>query len=163
ILAAAKASGAEAVHPGYGFLAENAGFARRCTEANLVFIGPTPAAIEQMGDKVAARTAMRAAKVPVAPGSDGTLNSDEEAVTICGEIGYPVMLKAAAGGGGKGMRLVQRAEDLRSALRAVRSEARSSFGDDRFYVERYVTKPRHVEIQVMADMHGNTVHLYERE
>lgn len=163
ILAAAKQSGAEAIHPGYGFLAENAGFARRCRAAGLTFIGPTPEAIEQMGDKVAARTVMRAAKVPVVPGSDGTLANDEEAVAVCEQIGYPVMLKAAAGGGGKGMRLVHRADELRSALRAVRSEARSSFGDDRFYVERYVTKPRHVEIQVMADSQGNTVHLYERE
>jgi len=158
ILDAARKSGAEAIHPGYGFLAENAGFARRCTEAGLVFIGPRPEAIEAMGDKVAARELMKKAKVPCVPGSDGAVADEDEVAAICAKVGFPVMLKAAAGGGGKGMRMVQRAEDLRSSLRAVRSEAKSSFGDDRLYVEKFVTKPRHVEIQVMADTHGNVVY-----
>jgi len=163
ILAAARQSGAEAIHPGYGFLAENPDFARRCKDAGIVFIGPSPEAMEQMGDKVAARTLMQKAGVPVVPGSGGTLDTPEEVINACNRIGYPVMLKAAAGGGGKGMRLVHKAEELQSALRAVRSEAKSSFGDDRMYVEKYVTKPRHVEVQVMADAHGHTVHVFERE
>ncbi len=163
VLEAARQSGAEAIHPGYGFLAENAEFSRRCTEAGIVFIGPPAAAIRAMGDKVAARALMQKARVPVVPGSGGTLDTAEEVVATCSQIGYPVMLKAAAGGGGKGMRLVHSADELHSALRAVRSEAKSSFGDDRMYVEKYVTKPRHVEVQVVADTYGNTVHLFERE
>jgi acetyl-CoA carboxylase biotin carboxylase subunit len=163
ILEAARQSGADAIHPGYGFLAENPGFARRCRDADITFIGPTAEAMEQMGDKVAARTLMQKARVPVVPGSGGTLDTPEEVIEVCKRIGYPVMLKAVAGGGGKGMRLVQKAEELPSALRAVRSEAKSSFGDDRMYVEKYLSKPRHVEVQVMADTQGNTVHLFERE
>jgi acetyl-CoA carboxylase biotin carboxylase subunit len=163
IISAARQSGAQAIHPGYGFLAENAGFSRRCREEGILFIGPSPEAINAMGDKVAARTLMQKAKVPVVPGSAGTLSTPEEVVSVCDRIGYPVMLKAVAGGGGKGMRLVHKAEELHSALRAVRSEAKSSFGDDRMYVEKYVTKPRHVEVQVMADTHGHTVHVFERE
>ncbi len=163
IINVARRSGAEAIHPGYGFLSERSAFAQRCAEAGIVFIGPPASAIEKMGDKVEARKLMMSAGVPVVPGSDGTLDSESEVVAGCQRIGFPIMLKAAAGGGGKGMRLVQRAEDLTSALRAVRSEARSSFGDDRLYVERFVDKPRHVEIQVMADRHGNCVHVYERE
>jgi len=163
ILDAVRRSGAQAVHPGYGFLAENPAFARACAAEHITFIGPSPEAMEQMGDKVAARTLMQKARVPVVPGSGGTLDSPEEVVAVCHRIGFPVMLKAAAGGGGKGMRMVQKAEDLSSALRAVRSEAKSSFGDDRMYVEKYVNKPRHVEVQVMADTHGNTVHVFERE
>jgi len=163
ILGAARASGAEAIHPGYGFLAENSTFAKRCREVGIVFIGPSPESIDAMGDKVAARTLMTKARVPVVPGSGGTLDTAEEVVAVCEKIGYPVMLKAAAGGGGKGMRLVHKAEDLQSSLRAVRSEAKSSFGDDRMYVEKFVTKPRHVEVQVMADTQGNTVYLFERE
>src|SRR5262249_25613013 len=154
-----RQSGAEAVHPGYGFLAENSAFARRCREEGVVFIGPSPEAIDAMGDKVAARSLMQRAKVPVVPGSGGTLATEEEVVALCERIGYPVMLKAAAGGGGKGMRMVQRPDELHSALRAVRAEAKSSFGDDRMYVEKFVTKPRHVEVQVMADTQGNTVHV----
>src|SRR5262249_17649259 len=163
IIAAAHQSGAQAIHPGYGFLAENATFSRRCKEEGIVFIGPSPEAIDAMGDKVAARTLMQAAKVPVVPGSPGTLSSAEEVKAVCEQIGFPVMIKAAAGGGGKGMRLVHTADELTSALRAVRSEAKSSFGDDRLYVEKFVTKPRHVEVQVMADAHGHTVHVFERE
>jgi acetyl-CoA carboxylase biotin carboxylase subunit len=163
ILSAARRSGADAIHPGYGFLAENPEFVRRCDDAGIVFIGPSAEAMEQMGDKVAARTLMQKSGVPVVPGSGGTLDTPEEVTEACNRIGFPVMLKAAAGGGGKGMRLVHEAEELQSALRAVRSEAKSSFGDDRMYVEKYVTKPRHVEVQVMADKLGNTVHVFERE
>jgi acetyl-CoA carboxylase, biotin carboxylase subunit len=163
IMDVAQQCAADAIHPGYGFLAENPVFARRCREASIVFIGPSPEAMEQMGDKVAARTLMQKARVPVVPGSGGTLDTPEEVMEVCGRIGFPVMLKAAAGGGGKGMRLVYKAEELPSALRAVRSEAKSSFGDDRLYVEKYVTKPRHIEVQVMADTQGHTVHLFERE
>ncbi|MGH7856325.1 MAG: acetyl-CoA carboxylase biotin carboxylase subunit, partial [Candidatus Binatia bacterium] len=159
----AKRSGAEAIHPGYGFLAENAGFARRCGQAGLVFIGPTPEAIEAMGDKVSARQLMIRAKVPVVPGSNGTLDTEDEIVETALRLGFPVMLKASAGGGGKGMRMVSSEKEIRAAARAARSEAKSSFGDDRIYVEKFVDSPRHVEVQVMGDTHGNVVHLYERE
>jgi len=162
ILAAARDSGADAIHPGYGFLAENAAFAHRCAEAGLTFIGPPPAAITGMGDKVEARKLMTASGVPVVPGSEGTL-SDDEVLATADKIGYPVMLKASAGGGGKGMRLVASRAEMASALRAVRSEARSSFGDDRLYLEKLVLGPHHIEVQVLADTHGNTVHVFERE
>jgi acetyl-CoA carboxylase, biotin carboxylase subunit len=162
IINAAKASGADAIHPGYGFLAENANFARRCEQEGLVFIGPPPDAIIAMGDKVEARKLMIAAGVPVVPGSKDTLDDDEVAAEA-ERIGYPVMIKASAGGGGKGMRMVPSANELVSALRAVRSEAKSSFGDDRLYLEKFVLGPHHVEVQVLADTHGNTVHVFERE
>jgi acetyl-CoA carboxylase biotin carboxylase subunit len=163
ILAAARSTDAEAVHPGYGFFSENAGFARAVADAGLVFIGPPPDAIVRMGDKVEARKLMAAAGVPVVPGSPGTLETEAEVRTVAKKIGFPIMLKAAAGGGGKGMRLVENDKDLGSAVRTVASEAKSSFGDGRFYVEKFVTRPRHIEIQVFADQHGNTVHLFERE
>jgi acetyl-CoA carboxylase, biotin carboxylase subunit len=163
ILAAAKASGAEAIHPGYGFLSERAAFAEACTAAGLVFIGPSAAAISAMGDKVEARRLMRKANVPVVPGSDDALDSDTDVEKLAREIGFPVMLKAAGGGGGKGMRLVGQASELAGALRAARSEARSAFGDDRVYVEKAIVRPRHVEVQVLGDTHGNVIHLYERE
>ncbi len=163
ILEAAKRTGAEAIHPGYGFFSENARFARAVADAGLTFIGPSPSAIEQMGDKVEARKLMAAAGVPVVPGSPGTLETEEEVRTLAAKIGYPIMLKAAAGGGGKGMRLIERDEDLGAAVRMVASEAKSSFGDGRFYVEKFVNRPRHIEVQVFADNHGNTVHLFERE
>ena len=159
----AKRSGAQAVHPGYGFLSERAHFARACADAGLVFIGPTPEAIDAMGDKVEARKRMIAAKVPVVPGSGGTLDDEEEIVAAAVSIGFPVMLKAAAGGGGKGMRLVSAEGEIRAAARAARSEAKSAFGDDRVYVERFVDSPRHIEVQVLGDTHGNVVHVYERE
>jgi acetyl-CoA carboxylase biotin carboxylase subunit len=162
ILETARASGADAVHPGYGFLAENAGFARRCAEAGLIFVGPPPDAITRMGDKVEARKLMIAAGVPVVPGSEDTL-ADDEVLAAAERIGYPVMLKASAGGGGKGMRMVQGPAEMPSALRAVRSEARSSFGDDRLYLEKFVLGPHHIEVQVLADTHGNTIHVFERE
>jgi acetyl-CoA carboxylase biotin carboxylase subunit len=162
LIEVAKKSGAEAIHPGYGFLAENTTFARACHQEGIVFIGPTPEAIEQMGDKVTARSIMQKAGVPVVPGTD-ILSSEEEVLGAVEGIGLPVMFKASAGGGGKGMRLVHSAEEVVSALRAVRSEAKSSFGDDRMYVEKFIDKPRHVEVQVLADTLGHTIHLYERE
>jgi acetyl-CoA carboxylase, biotin carboxylase subunit len=159
----AKRSGAEAVHPGYGFLSERAHFAEACANAGLVFIGPSPQAIDAMGDKVEARKRMIAAKVPVVPGSEGTIESEEQIISAAVKIGFPVMLKAAAGGGGKGMRLVESEREIRAGARAARSEAKSAFGDDRIYVERFVDSPRHVEVQVLGDTHGNVVHVYERE
>ena len=163
ILAAAKATGAEAVHPGYGFFSENAGFARAVADAGLVCIGPPPGAIEKMGDKVEARKLMAKAGVPLVPGSPGTLETEEEVRAVAKKIGFPIMLKAAAGGGGKGMRLVSDEKDLASAVRTVASEAKSSFGDGRFYVEKFVNHPRHIEVQVFADQMGETVHVFERE
>jgi acetyl-CoA carboxylase biotin carboxylase subunit len=163
IIDAALASGAEAIHPGYGFLAENAQFARACEQQELVFIGPPSAAIELMGDKTAARRAMQAAGVPIVPGIERFLQDDDEARQVVASMGYPVMIKAALGGGGRGMRLVHDEARLAEALRAARSEARSSFGDAAIYVEKYVSNPRHVEIQVLADAYGRIVHLGERE
>jgi acetyl-CoA carboxylase biotin carboxylase subunit len=163
IIDAASRTGAEAVHPGYGFFSENADFARAIEAAGLTFIGPPASAIEQMGDKVEARKLMMAAGVPVVPGSPETLQGEEEVRAVARRIGYPIMLKAAAGGGGKGMRLVENDVDLASLVRSVANEAKSSFGDGRFYVEKFVPRPRHIEVQVFADCLGNTVHLFERE
>ena len=163
IIDAAKRSGAEAIHPGYGFLAENAEFARAVGDAGLVFIGPSPAAMEVMGSKTSARRAAIAAGAPVVPGTTEALASFEDARETSVRIGYPVMLKAAAGGGGKGMRQVSTEADLRSAFEAAQSEAASAFGNSDVYVEKIVEKPRHIEIQIFADQHGNYVHLGERE
>jgi acetyl-CoA carboxylase biotin carboxylase subunit len=163
LIAVAQRTGAEAIHPGYGFLSERAHFAQACADAGLVFIGPSPQAIDAMGDKVEARKRMIAAGVPVVPGSQGTIESEEEIVSAAVKIGFPVMLKAAAGGGGKGMRLVESEQEIRAGARAARSEAKSAFGDDRIYVERFVDSPRHVEVQVLGDKHGSVVHVYERE
>jgi acetyl-CoA carboxylase biotin carboxylase subunit len=163
ILAAAKDTGADAIHPGYGFLSENAGFARAVLESGLIWVGPSPEAIEAMGSKTESRRRMEAAGVPVVPGTKSALQSVEEAERIAQELGFPVMLKASAGGGGKGMRQVDRVEDIGSALSAARSEAANSFGDDSVYIEKRIVGPRHVEVQILADMHGNTVHLFERD
>src|SRR5262245_6377542 len=163
IVAAARASGAAAVHPGYGFLAENAGFAEACAAAGLVFIGPPPAAIRAMGDKLAARRVATRTSVPVVPGTADPVGSDEEAARVAREVGYPVMLKAAMGGGGKGMRLVHAPGELAPALRAARAEAGAAFGDAAGYLERYVAEPRHIENQVLADSPGGSVYLGERE
>ncbi len=163
LIQTAKASGADAVHPGYGFLAENATFADACRQAGLTFIGPPPEAIKTMGDKTAARRAALGMGVPVVPGTNEPIGSDDEAARLAREFGYPVMIKAAAGGGGKGMRLVRSESELASALRLARSEARSAFGDAAVYIERYLEEPRHIEIQVLADSHGATIHLGERE
>ncbi|KOU32581.1 acetyl-COA carboxylase [Streptomyces sp. WM6373] len=163
LLDAAKRTGAEAVHPGYGFLAENAVFAQACTDAGLAFIGPPASAISLMGDKIRAKETVKAAGVPVVPGSSGSGLTDAELVAAASEIGMPVLLKPSAGGGGKGMRLVRDEAVLAEEIAAARREARSSFGDDTLLVERWVDRPRHIEIQVLADSHGNVVHLGERE
>jgi len=163
IIEAAKSNGCDAIHPGYGFLSENASFARAVTEAGLVFIGPPADAIETMGDKTSARTLMIKRGVPVVPGTESAVQSPEEAERIAAGVGYPVLLKAAAGGGGKGMRVVEKPEDLRRSLESAQNEARAAFSDDRVYIEKFVIEPRHIEIQVLADSHGNAVHLGERE
>ncbi|MEU9103678.1 biotin carboxylase N-terminal domain-containing protein [Streptomyces xanthophaeus] len=163
LLDAARRTGAEAVHPGYGFLAENAAFAQACADAGLAFIGPPASAISLMGDKIRAKETVKAAGVPVVPGSSGSGLSDAELASAAAEIGMPVLLKPSAGGGGKGMRLVRDASVLGEEIAAARREARSSFGDDTLLVERWVDRPRHIEIQVLADAHGNVVHLGERE
>src|SRR5271167_3582366 len=163
ILDVAARSGADAIHPGYGFLSENAKFARACVEAGVKFIGPTAAAMDAMGSKTQARQAMERAGVPIVPGTSRGLESFEQAEQVAARIGYPVMLKAAAGGGGKGMRLVHAPADLKSALEGARSEAERSFGDSEVYIEKAILNPRHIEMQVLADEHGNTVYLGERE
>jgi acetyl-CoA/propionyl-CoA carboxylase biotin carboxyl carrier protein len=163
LVAAAKRAGAEAVHPGYGFLAENTGFAQACADAGLVFIGPPAAAIELMGDKINAKEAVKAAGVPVVPGSSGDALDDAALVAAAAEIGFPVLLKPSAGGGGKGMRLVREADRLPEEIAAARREARASFGDDTLLLERWIDRPRHIEIQILADAHGNVIHLGERE
>ncbi|MFI5701594.1 acetyl/propionyl/methylcrotonyl-CoA carboxylase subunit alpha [Streptomyces xanthochromogenes] len=163
LIEAALRTGAQAVHPGYGFLAENAGFAAACAEAGLVFIGPSAEAISLMGDKIRAKETVRAAGVPVVPGSSGSGLTDDQLTSAAREIGMPVLLKPSAGGGGKGMRLVREEELLGDEIAAARREARSSFGDDTLLVERWVDRPRHIEIQVLADGHGNVIHLGERE
>ncbi|WP_330457979.1 ATP-grasp domain-containing protein [Streptomyces sp. NBC_00820] len=163
LLEAAARTGAQAVHPGYGFLAENAGFARACEEAGLVFIGPSADAIALMGDKIRAKETVKAAGVPVVPGSSGSGLTDAQLAEAAREIGTPVLLKPSAGGGGKGMRLVRDVSVLEEEIAAARREARASFGDDTLLVERWVDRPRHIEIQVLADGHGGVVHLGERE
>jgi acetyl-CoA carboxylase biotin carboxylase subunit len=163
ILDVAARSGADAIHPGYGFLSENAKFARACADAGVKFIGPTAAAMDAMGSKTRARQAMERAGVPLVPGTSRGLESFEQAEQVAERIGYPVMLKAAAGGGGKGMRLVHAPEELKSALEGARSEAERSFGDSEVYIEKAILNPRHIEMQVLADEHGNTVYLGERE
>ena len=163
VIDAALRSGAEAIHPGYGFLAENADFARAVKEAGLVFIGPTPEAMDLMGSKTSARRAAVAAGAPVVPGTTEALTSIEDARETAERVGYPVMLKAAAGGGGKGMRLVASESELASAFENARGEAASAFGDESVYMEKAVERPRHIEIQVFSDTHGNHVHLGERE
>ncbi|RZS32812.1 acetyl-CoA/propionyl-CoA carboxylase biotin carboxyl carrier protein [Herbihabitans rhizosphaerae] len=163
IIDAARETGAQAVHPGYGFLAENAKFARACADAGLTFIGPPVAAIEAMGDKIRAKQAMVAAGVPVVPGRTEHGMSDDDLAAAAEEIGYPVLLKPSAGGGGKGMRLVSEVDGLAGAITSARREARGAFGDDTLLIERFVIRPRHIEIQVLADSHGNVIHLGERE
>ena len=163
ILDAAKRSGAEAIHPGYGFLSENPKFAQACADVGVKFIGPTAASMEMMGSKTRARQHMEKANVPFVPGTSRGLESIEEAEKAAAEIGYPVMLKAAAGGGGKGMRLVNSPQELRSALEGARSEAERAFGDNEIYMEKYIVNPRHIEMQILADEYGNTAWLGERE
>ena len=163
ILEAARRAGAQAVHPGYGFLAENAGFAQAVEEAGLTWIGPTPAAIELMGSKTVARTVMRAAGIPIIPGTTDPVTSAAEVVQLGLEIGYPLIIKAAAGGGGKGMKIVNDATEAAGAFESARREGEKYFADAAVYVERYLEDPRHVEVQVLADSHGNVIHLGERD
>lgn len=163
ILEVAQKSKADAIHPGYGFLSENAVFSEKCQQAGIKFIGPGPYAISQMGDKITARKTMMAANVPVVPGTQAAITSEEEAIITVQKIGLPVMVKASAGGGGKGMRLVKKESDIKSSIRAARSEAKSAFGDDAVYIEKYIESPHHIEFQILADQHGNVIHLFERE
>jgi acetyl-CoA carboxylase, biotin carboxylase subunit len=163
IIAAAEVTGAEAIHPGYGFLAENARFADICTECDVVFIGPTGDMIRRMGDKAVAKQTMAEAGVPVIPGSDGPLDSLEQAVALADDMGYPVILKAVSGGGGKGIRYIDSADTLRSVYDIARNEARVSFSDDSLYLERFIDLARHIEVQLMGDSFGNVVHLGERD
>jgi acetyl-CoA carboxylase, biotin carboxylase subunit len=163
VLRAAKTTGADAVHPGYGFLSENAEFAEAVVAAGMIWVGPSPSAIRAMGSKTESRARMQAAGVPVVPGTTEPLSGPEEGLKIAETMGYPVMLKASAGGGGKGMRQVDRPEDLARALRMAKSEAASAFGDDSVYIEKRIIGPRHVEVQVLADSAGTTLHLFERD
>ena len=163
IIEVAKSCHADAIHPGYGFLSENATFARRCREEGITFIGPDPETMEAMGDKISARIKMIEAGVPVVPGTQDNLKSVEEAVELCNQIGYPVMLKASMGGGGKGMRLIHHADEVAEAYTTAKSESLSSFGDDTVYLEKFVEEPHHIEFQILGDKHGNVIHLCERE
>ncbi|MFT9847983.1 acetyl-CoA carboxylase biotin carboxylase subunit [Aneurinibacillus sp. REN35] len=163
ILAAAKEHGADAIHPGYGLLSENGRFARRCAEEGIVFIGPKPEVMEDMGDKIRARSKMIAAGVPVVPGYNGNIPDADEACRIAGEIGYPVMLKASAGGGGIGMQVCQSDEDVRKAFQSAKGRAKAYFGNDDMFIEKYIDSPHHIEVQIAGDEHGTIVHLFERE
>ncbi|MDH5531337.1 MAG: ATP-grasp domain-containing protein, partial [Paracoccaceae bacterium] len=163
IMAAIRQTGAEAVHPGYGFLSENMKFAEALEKEGVVFIGPPSPAIEAMGDKITSKKLAMEAKVSTVPGYMGLIADADEAVKISGEIGYPVMIKASAGGGGKGMRIAWNEAEAREGFQSSKNEAASSFGDDRIFIEKFVTQPRHIEIQVLADKHGNCVYLHERE
>ena len=163
LISAAEITGADAIHPGYGFLAENADFAEICEEHGLTFIGPSPATIRRMGDKAEAKETAKRAGVPVVPGSDGVLRDLNEAMKVARTVGYPVILKAVAGGGGKGMRIVRNEDELRVAFQTAQSEAQAAFGNGDLYLEKYIEKPRHIEVQIMGDKHGNYVHFGERD
>lgn len=163
IVAAAELAGADAIHPGYGFLAENAQFADKCRASNIEFIGPSSDAMRLLGDKSAARDMAKKSRVPIVPGSDGPVEDDATALRVAGKIGFPVMIKASAGGGGRGMRLVQEPDEFPVALNHARQEAQAAFGDPTVYLEKYITNPRHVEVQVLGDSGGRVVHLYERD
>ncbi|MFH2029981.1 MAG: biotin carboxylase N-terminal domain-containing protein, partial [Bacteroidota bacterium] len=163
ILAAAEVTGADAIHPGYGFLAENAGFSEICADSNIKFIGPSPDMIRRMGDKAVAKETMRAVGVPVVPGSAGAVKSIEEAKTIAAEVGYPVILKASAGGGGKGMRIVWNESEVQKAFQTASSEAEAAFSNPELYLEKFIESPRHVEVQIMGDQFGNVYHYGERD
>lgn len=163
IIEVCQTLGVDGIHPGYGFLSENSGFARKVTEAGITFIGPSPEAMDLMGSKLAAKAAVKDFGVPLVPGTDEAITDLEEAKKIATGIGFPVLIKASAGGGGKGMRVVESAAEFESQMNRAVSEAESSFGDGRVFIEKYVTNPRHIEIQVLGDHHGNTVYLFERE
>lgn len=163
IIDAAKKTGADAIHPGYGFLSENAAFAQLCKESDVQFIGPSASSIEMMGDKTRARELMDKSGVPYPPGTQSALKSTDKAKEIASQIGYPVLIKAAAGGGGKGMRIVHNPEDIDKSIKSAKSEAKNAFGDDRVFIEKYLEEPRHIEFQIVADQHGNVLHFFERE
>jgi acetyl-CoA carboxylase biotin carboxylase subunit len=163
ILAAAKSTGADAIHPGYGFLSENANFVEACRVLNIVFIGPQPMAIRKMGDKAMAKKIMREAGVPVVPGSEGVLTSFAEAKSLAKEIGYPVIIKATAGGGGRGMRIISEKKELENAYNSAVNEAQKAFGDSSVYLEKFIEDPKHIEIQILGDKQGRVVHLFERD
>ena len=163
IIAACEITGADAIHPGFGFLSENAAFARNCEKCGISFIGPAPESIEMLGDKAAAKTAMKNAGVPVIPGSDGAVKDMDEAKRLAEEIGFPLMVKASAGGGGRGIRLVEKMEDLEAQVTAAKQEALNFFGDDSIYMEKFIINPKHIEFQILADKHGNVIHLGERD
>ena len=163
ILDSAKELGVEGIHPGYGFLSENAVFARKVKEAGIIFIGPSPEAIEVMGSKLAAKEAVSKYDIPMVPGADKAIEDVDEGLRIAEEVGFPILIKASAGGGGKGMRVVEEASQFAEQLARAISEAESAFGDGSCFVERYVNKPRHIEIQILADTHGNVLYLFERE
>jgi acetyl-CoA carboxylase biotin carboxylase subunit len=163
IIDVARKTKADAIHPGYGFLSENASFAQKCADNGIKFIGPSPQVINQMGNKIQARLTMIAAGVPVVPGTTESLKTEKDAVDTINKIGLPVMVKAAAGGGGKGMRLITNEKDIVSLVRSARSEAKSSFGNDSVYIEKYISSPHHIEFQILGDQHGNFIHLFERE
>ncbi|HKK77903.1 MAG TPA: acetyl-CoA carboxylase biotin carboxylase subunit [Saprospiraceae bacterium] len=163
IIKIAKEKGVDGIHPGYGFLSENAAFAKKVVENGLIFIGPGPEAIETMGSKLAAKDTVKSYDIPLVPGVDHAIEDVDEAIAIAQGIGFPILIKASAGGGGKGMRIVEKAQELKSQMERAISEAKSAFGDGSVFIEKYVTKPRHIEIQILADQHGNVLHLFERE
>lgn len=163
IIEVCKAIGAEAIHPGYGFLSENAAFAAKVREAGIIFIGPSPESMKIMGDKLSAKAAAKKYNIPLVPGSDGAIKDLSDAKKMAGKIGFPVLIKASAGGGGKGMRIVYHEKEFEEQMKSAISEAVSSFGDGSVFIEKYVSSPRHIEVQVLADTHGNVVHLFERE
>jgi len=163
IIKVAKSLKADAIHPGYGFLSENEEFAKLVNDNGIIFIGPSPEAIKKMGDKLEAREIAKKVGVPIVPGSENPISNVDEAIEIANEIGFPILIKAAAGGGGKGMRIVHEEEELESAIRAAKNEAMFAFGDDRVYIEKYVEEPHHVEVQILADKFGNIIALGERE
>jgi acetyl-CoA carboxylase biotin carboxylase subunit len=163
IISAAEITNVDAIHPGYGFLAENTSFAEICRDCGIIFIGPPVEAMKLLGDKVEARKLARKAKVPIVPGSEGAIPTEAEVLKLANQIGYPVIIKAVAGGGGRGMRVVHNEVSLRAAFNAARSEAQAAFNDDNVYLEKFIVEPRHVEVQVMADQEGNALHFYERD
>ncbi|MGZ3867113.1 MAG: ATP-binding protein, partial [Bacteroidia bacterium] len=163
IIEVAKKLGVDGIHPGYGFLSENAGFAAAVKKAGITFIGPTPEAMDMMGDKLSAKAAAKRFNVPMVPGSEGAIKDLQEAISVAKATGFPLLIKASAGGGGKGMRLVEKIEEVEEQMKMAMSEAMSAFGDDAVFIEKFVSGPRHIEIQVLADNHGNVVYLFERE
>jgi acetyl-CoA carboxylase biotin carboxylase subunit len=163
IISVANRSGADAIHPGYGFLSENAEFSDRCKQEGIIFIGPSAYCISTMGDKITARQTMTRAGVPVVPGTTEKITDENMAMEVAGQIGYPLMIKATAGGGGKGMRLVRGEHEMLPSFRMAKSEAMNAFGNDSVYIEKYIESPHHIEFQILADRHGNVIHLFERE